>query len=397
MLTRTLPPDGKGGLAAAGADLAGALVRAGAEVRIVTPGESPASWPAGLAVQALVAPAGRYSRAWWRESARTYDRSGRGVDVVLGVSAAANALAARRRSSGIISPRSISPGPAFVFQAHGTAAGEIVSKLGAPRPRAVAGALRNAYWGLVRDRAYQDYDAVVAVGEAVRRQLSAWPTCRLVGDTPVHLIRNGVDPALFRFDPQARRRLRARLALPDSAPLALFASRLQADKGSLEALEAFHLALPQRPDLRLAFVGDGPEHARLERRIARLGLHESVHVAGHAPREDLAAWFSAADGLIFPTRRAEGLPLVVLEALAAGLPVLTTPQGAADPELPCDRLPAGHVDRFAAALTRLSTDLPRGSRLPEAFHLDHSARRYLDLFERLLSTRARRACTDLAA
>ena len=394
MLTRTLPPDGKGGLAAAGADLAGALARAGAEVRIMTPGGRWTSPPAGVIVQALDAPADCYSRAWWRESVRAYDRSGRGVDVVLGVSAAANALAAQRQASGSTSPGAMSSGPVFVFQAHGTSAGEIASKLGGPRPRAAAGAVRSLYWGLVRDRAYRDYDAVVAVGEAVRRQLNAWPTRRLVGDTPVHLIRNGVDPAAFRFDPQAREHLRARLALPDHAPLALFAGRLQADKGPLEALDAFHLALPRRPGLRLAFVGDGPEHARLERRIAGFGLQASVQVTGHAPREDLAAWFSAADALIFPTRRAEGLPLVVLEALAAGLPVLTTPQGAPDPELTCDRLPAGHVDRFAAALTRLSTDRPRGSRLPEAFHLDHSARRYLDLFERLLSTRA---CAGVAA
>ena len=384
MLTRTLSPQGRGGLAAAGADLAGALARAGAEVRIVTPRAASASLPDGLTVQALGTPTGRYSRAWWRESVRAYDRIGPGgIDVVLGVSAAANALAARPRSSACASA-----GPVFVFQAHGTSAGEIASKLGAPRLRALAGVGRSLYWGLARDRAYRDYDAVVAVGEAVRRQLTAWPTRVLVGETPVHLIRNGVDPATFRFDLQARQRLRARLDLSDGAPLALFAGRLQADKGPLIALEAVRVALQRRPDLRLVFVGDGPERARLERRIAVLGLQARVDVFGQRPREELAGWFSAADGLVFPTRRAEGLPLVVLEALASGLPVLTTPQGAADPELTCERLPAGDVAAFAAGLARLSTDQPRRSRLPQAFRLDSSATCYLGLFERLLRERA---------
>ena len=393
MLTRTLPPEGRGGLAAAGADLAGALVRAGAEVRIMTPRSTPASLPAGVDVQALDAPAGRYSRAWWRESLRAFEQIGPdSIDVVLSVSAAGNALAARTGSV-----RAAALGPAFVFQAHGTSAGEVASKLSDPRPKAWAGAARNVYWGLARDRAYRDYDAVVAVGEAVRRQLAAWPTRRLVGDTPVHLIRNGVDPSVFRFDMQARRRLRGRFDVPTSAPVAVFAGRLQADKGPLKALEAFRLALERSSDLRLVFVGDGPERTRLEQKVAAFGLQARVHLVGHASRNELCGWLSAADGLLFPTRRAEGLPLVVLEALAAGLPVLTTPQGARDPELACDRFPPGDREGFAAALARLSTGQPRGSRLPETFHLDHSARRYLDLFERLLRRPEGRTASGLAA
>ena len=133
-------------------------------------------------------------------------------------------------------------------------------------------------------------------------------------------------------------------------------------------------------------VGDGPERPRLERRINELGLQHCVRLVGSRPRAELVGWFSAADALLFPTHRAEGLPLVVLEALACGLPVLTTPQGAADPELPCDRIAADDLEGFAAALRRLSPRPVRPSRLPPAFHLDHSARAYLDLFERLLGS-----------
>ncbi len=388
MLTRTLPPHGQGGLAAAAADLACAMARAGAEVHVLTP--APASPPGldGVSVEAVDAPPGRYSAAWWKGSLRAFERLGADrFDVVLGVSAAANALASRRRTGG----------PLFVFQAHGTSAGEFTSKLRTGRPRLVVGAAHNLYWGLARDRAYRDYDAVVAVGEAVRRQLAGWPTRVLVGDTPVHLIRNGVQAGAFRFDPQGRRRLRARLGLAAAAPLVLFAGRLQADKGPLMALEAFAQAQRRRPELALAIVGDGPERERLQRRVARLGLDAQAHLAGHAPRAELADWFSAADALLFPTRRAEGLPLVVLEALAAGLPVLTTALGAADPELPCMRFAARDVDGFAHALAGLASDQPRSSRLPAAFQLDQSARSYLDLFERLLCAPARRCAAGMAA
>ena len=359
MLSRTVPPQGRGGLAAAAADLAGAMAQAGAEVRMLTPALAPPPCIDGVSMEAVVALPDRYSPAWWKGSVQAFERMGAGrFDVVLGVSAAANALAARRRAGG----------PLFVFQAHGTSAGEVASKLRSRRSaRAVAGAVRNLYWGLARDRAYRDYDAVVAVGEAVRRQLGAWPTRALVGQTPVWLIRNGVAAVAFRFDPQARRRLRGRLGLAEGAPLALFAGRLQADKGPFTALEAFARARRRTPGLALAIVGGGPEQARLRRQVAGLELGGQVHLSGHVPRAELADWLNAADALIFPTRRAEGLPLVVLEALACGLPVLTTPQGAGDPELPCARFAAHDVDGFAEALGGLSTG--PGPRLPPAARL----------------------------
>ena len=108
---------------------------------------------------------------------------------------------------------------------------------------------------------------------------------------------------------------------------------------------------------------------------------------GFRPRGEVMSWLSAADALVFPTRREEGLPLVVLEALACGLPVLTTPRGATDPELPCDRFGPGDDELFAAALGGLTPASRRATRLPPAFQLDHSARSYLDLFERLLGGR----------
>ena len=80
---------------------------------------------------------------------------------------------------------------------------------------------------------------------------------------------------------------------------------------------------------------------------------------------------------------------MVLEALAAGLPVITTPQGAADAELPCLRLPAQDLAGLAAAVARVDPRQPRDSRLPQSFTLAASAAAYLQLFEGLLARPAR--------
>ena len=225
---------------------------------------------------------------------------------------------------------------------------------------------------------------VTAVGAAVAAQLQAFPASSLLGGTPVRLIPNGIDAALFAFDGEARARVRSRLGVAD-APLLLFAGRLQADKGVSEAVEVFHRVRALRPGARLAILGDGPERARLSAQVRELGLSRGVTIAAALPRMALAPWFSAADALILPTRRTEGLPLVVLEALASGLPVVTTPAGAADPELPCLRFKPGDLAGMADAVLAVQiAGRERRSRLPGRFTRRASAEAHLALFEELL-------------
>jgi glycosyltransferase involved in cell wall biosynthesis len=372
MLSRVLPPHGPGGLAAAAWDLAGALGAAGAEVDLLTTaGGASQRSPPGVRVRALPAPAARYSGRWWRETCRAFAEGPR-YQAVLGVSAAAHALV-----------RLPPPRPVLVFQAHGTALGEAASKLRARRLRALAGLPRQLAWA-ARDRAYRRYDAVAAVGEAVRQALARWPTAALVGRTPVRLLPNGVDERAFAFRPSARGRLRERLQLAPDQPLILFAGRWQADKGVAAAVEVLRRVRRQRPDARLAVLGDGPERTGLERAARR---EPALLVHGPVDRADLPDWLSAADALLLPTRRAEGLPLIVLEALACGLPVVTTAAGAMDADLPCLRCAPADVEAMAAALLQVVGDRTRASRLPAAFTLEASATRYLALFEALLRER----------
>ncbi len=130
-------------------------------------------------------------------------------------------------------------------------------------------------------------------------------------DLAVPVIHNGVDAGLFRPDP----------AKPetDDAPVRLLAvGRLVAQKGVDVLLNA--LAEPGLERAVLDVVGDGDWRARLEAQAAALGLTDRVRFLGWLDRAELAGVYRAVDVFVLPSRD-EGMPNVVLEAMASGLPV----------------------------------------------------------------------------
>ena len=131
----------------------------------------------------------------------------------------------------------------------------------------------------------------------------------------------------------------AALAVPDSFPLdwrntelptLCFVGRLVSAKGIQELLEAMPIVL-QRINCRLAILGEGELDHSLQQRVHDLGLEKDVFFAGYVKDErELQAWYNAATCLVLPTYR-EGFPVVVLEAMATGLPIVCTRvQGIAD-------------------------------------------------------------------
>lgn len=107
-------------------------------------------------------------------------------------------------------------------------------------------------------------------------------------------------------------------ALP-SSPLVGFIGRLQPEKGVDVLLEAFVLVRAVVRDASLVIVGQGPEHAALQRKAAELQLLDAVHFVGH--RDDVPAVLAALDVLAVPSR-SDGSPLVIQEALQAGVAVV---------------------------------------------------------------------------
>jgi glycosyltransferase involved in cell wall biosynthesis len=107
----------------------------------------------------------------------------------------------------------------------------------------------------------------------------------------------------------------------------LFVGRLVAKKGLRHLLDAMPLVLAQRPNATLRIVGFGPEEAALRAQAARLGIDRSVDFAGATPQHDLPVLYRRASLLVAPFVRdasgnQEGLPVVLMEAIGCGCPVL---------------------------------------------------------------------------
>lgn len=192
--------------------------------------------------------------------------------------------------------------------------------------------------------------AVVCVSDALRRRLES------IGVAPgkLHVLRNGVD--LDAFHPMPRDEARLATGMRGRSLLCV---------GNLVELKGHHLvieALARLPaDVHLTLVGTGPREARLRELASGLGLAQRVHFAGRRPQSQLPAFYNAADALVLASSR-EGMPNVVLEALACGTPVVATRVGGV-PEVVRGRdagVLAGErsADALARALARLLADPP---------------------------------------
>ncbi len=142
------------------------------------------------------------------------------------------------------------------------------------------------------------------------------------------------------------------------APTLLFIGRLVEDKGIFELLEAVRIVRRTLP-VRLVVAGMGPAEGEVRRRLGLLGLTDCVELRGYVTGAALDSAYKQADAFVLPSYR-EGFPLVVMEAMDYGLPVVTTPiRGCADhlaPDVNALFAPPRDAKALAAALLRLLQD-----------------------------------------
>ena len=235
-------------------------------------------------------------------------------------------------------------------------------------------------------------DLVVVPSQGIERVL------RELGVTcPVEVIPNGVDVAQFR-SPPAPLSKRA-LGLPDHAVMAVTVGRLGLEKNLSFLLRAFARVAADAPDLHLVFIGRGPEEKRLREMAHWLGLDPRVHLVGEVPYEEMPNWLKPADFFAFSSV-SESHPLAVLEALAAGLPVLAIPcPGVKDTieDGVNGLLSSENVGVFAAQMRRLATEPDLRVRLAagvretsEQYDIHRTSATLLAHYERLVEERARR-------
>lgn len=201
----------------------------------------------------------------------------------------------------------------------------------------------------------------------VNPMLACWPAqlCAVSADLLQHMtadgfpgarlqvIYNGID-AGERPRPGQRQDARAALGLPDDALVVGTVGRLDPVKNLSALLRAHAVLLTEHPSARLVIIGDGPERDALMAIAHELNVADHVVFAGY--RADVRALMPAFD-VYANSSTYEGVSLTILEAMAAGLPVVATRVGG-NPEVVIDgetgRLVAGHARSIAGALVELA-------------------------------------------
>ncbi len=140
----------------------------------------------------------------------------------------------------------------------------------------------------------------------------------------VHAIYNGVDAG--RFFPARNLQVRASIGISNEAQMLLFIGNLKPAKGCVDLLDAFIAAAASQAALHLVVIGDGAARDTMMQRASQAGLAARVHLVGKVEHGLLPDWFAACDLFCLPSHN-EGVPNVVLEAMACGVPVLATRVG----------------------------------------------------------------------
>jgi FkbM family methyltransferase len=232
----------------------------------------------------------------------------------------------------------------------------------------------------------------IAVSDAVRR----WSIQELdISPDRIALLYSGLDIDRFGAPPPgARDRIRREFALADGIPVVGVVGRLHtAQKGQDVLIRAMRTLRVRYGDAFLLLVGDGPDRARCEALVHQLGLDAAVHFAGS--REDIPDVLAALDLVIIPSVCDDGLPLVAIEACAAGRPVVAFDSGGL-PEVVMHGetgiiVPKGSIDGLAEAIIRILEDSDLAKRLGEngrryasRFSLSGHVNQLMDLYEAAL-------------
>lgn len=226
-------------------------------------------------------------------------------------------------------------------------------------------------------------DALVVPSGAIRDVLVGYGV-----HTPMHVLPTGIPLADFRGGDGAR--FRSGLGIDAGTPMLLFVGRVAHEKNIEFLLRALARARRRVPSAVLVIAGEGPARPRLERLTGRLGLRGSVHFVGYLDRRStLLDCYAAADAFVFASRT-ETQGLVLLEAMAVGLPVVSTAvMGTRDIVGPGRGalVPDDDERSFADAIERIVVDPALRVRLSQEgrdyvreWHADTLARRMAELY-----------------
>lgn len=241
-------------------------------------------------------------------------------------------------------------------------------------------------------RAAKYADRFCCVSEDIAKSVRRWGT---VPGKKLAVVLNGIDADVYtgRVESLA---LRRSLGIPDGAKVIGSVGRLNEVKRQDLLVRAVAKLRPQHPSVRLLLIGDGPEKENLVRLTETLGIGEAVVFAGYqsAPQQ-----FLLCMDLFALSSRLEGLPLALLEAWAAGLPVVSSDVGGIPkvivPGINGLLFPNGDLDLLISCLERILADQDFASALGRAgretvlksFTLDRMSDQYEQCYREVIAGR----------
>ena len=203
---------------------------------------------------------------------------------------------------------------------------------------------------------------IVTAGEALRRQLieqNGFDPARITS------VRTGID--LERFRPCDRAECRRAVGLANAPTLGILAT-LRDWKGHDYLIDAWAILRGRFPEWRLVFIGDGPRRAHLEARVAAEDHQDAIRFVGN--QDDVPVWLNSLDLFALPSFGDEGVPQSIMQAMACGLAVVSTPVGAIEEAVQRGQtgliVPARSAPALAEALAALMDDAPRRRAMGEA-------------------------------
>jgi glycosyltransferase involved in cell wall biosynthesis len=258
-----------------------------------------------------------------------------------------------------------------------------------------------AYEGIIWDHAewLNDYaigkqvlkeaDKIVVVSNATKKYVLS------LGANPekIEVLHNGVDLNRFQSLTGKKDEMRKKLGITKDSCVVLTVRRLVYKNGIDTLIESAKKAVKQNPRLVFIVVGKGPDFEEVKERIRQLGIQKNFRLTGFISDEDLPFYYNAADFFVLPSKSGEGLPLVALEAMACGVPVIATNVGGISEVLNEDYgklVPSNSSESLAEAilefshrdLSALKKDLRK--MVEQKYSWDKNVEKLVEIYEELI-------------
>ncbi len=209
----------------------------------------------------------------------------------------------------------------------------------------------------------------------------------------IKVLHNGVDLVRFRPLNGKREEMRRKLGIPQNSIVALTVRRLVYKNGIDTLIESANIAVRKNPKITFLVVGKGPDLNNVQIKIRQLGIENNFRLTGFVKDEDLPFYYNAADFFVLPSKSGEGLPLVALEAMACGLPVIATNVGGIREILMEDYgklVPSNQPELLAKAILEFSNidfssrKLELRAVMEEKFSWDKNVETLIGIYEELI-------------